>query len=324
MNEQVRNQNGKGPLGRLQRSTAEHLVGAVAPEAALDPRRPEQLLTRLADRVIQLHEELRRARSQLASQAEVLVDIQRSILPERLPEVPGLDLAVHFADVDRVGGDFYDVRPVGSDCWAIVIADVSGHGTAAAAILGLVHALGSGMQGPQKPPGRALALINKPLASQYLTNTGLFVTAFVSLYDPQAQVLTYASAGHPPPRLVRGKNIRRLDGVAGLPLGISETSVYDEASVRLLPGDRLVLFTDGITESTDPTHELLGDERLDTLLDTPASSAAELLHHIVSSVRTFQGGRPADDDETCLVAVVNPVQPGKRPVAENGEHLAAE
>jgi sigma-B regulation protein RsbU (phosphoserine phosphatase) len=265
--------------------------------------------TRLTDCVLRLNEELRHVRRQLASYGETVGALRRSILPQQLPNVPGLDLAVHFADADGAGGDFYDVRPVGPNHWAIVIADVSGHGLAAAAILALVHALGNAVQGQQGPtaPSAALALINKPLATRYLANTGQFVTAFVGLYDAEARVLTYSSAGHPPPRLVRGEEIRRLDAVSGLPLGINVTSVYDEASVQLLAGDRLVLFTDGITESRNAAHDFFGDERLDAALGAAASTAAELRDKVVNSVRTFRAGRPAGDDETCLVALVNPI-----------------
>jgi len=262
------------------------------------------MATDTPDRVRQLTEELRRAREELDRYGELLLTIQKSILPQHLPSVPGLDLAVHFADADAVGGDLYDVRPVGLKTWAIVIADVSGHGLAAAAILALVHALGNTLQGQQVPPGAALALINQPLATRYLAGTNRFVTAWVGLYDAETRMLTYASAGHPPPRLVRGGEIRRLVTASGLPLGIEKTSVFDDQTLQLLPGDRLVLFTDGITESMDEAHEFFGDERLDASLRAPASTATELLGRIVDSVRTFRAGRLADDDETCLVAVL--------------------
>jgi sigma-B regulation protein RsbU (phosphoserine phosphatase) len=280
MSAQFRNENGSGRDSRLQRSAPDH----------------------------RLREELREARRQLANYRDTLVAIQRSILPQQLPSVPGLDLAVHFADANGVGGDFYDVRPVGPDHWAIVIADVSGHGLAAAAVLALVHALGNAVQGQQVPPSGALGLVNEPLATRYLADTGKFVTAFVGLYDARARVLTYSAAGHPPPRLVRGNEVGRLNAVSGLPLGIDKTSVYGNETLQLMSGDRLVLFTDGITESTNAAHELWGDERLDAVLCAPASTPAELLDRVVNSVRTFRAGRPADDDETCLVAVVNPVQ----------------
>ena len=218
-----------------------------------------------SDESPELNLELRRAREELKRYGELVLAIQRSILPQQLPSVPDLDLAVHFADAEDAGGDFYDVYPVGPNRWAIVIADVSGHGLAAAATLALVHALGNAVEGQQgpTPPGAALALINKPLTTRYLANTGQFVTAFVGLYDAEDRVLTYASAGHPPPRLVRGNEVHRLDADSGLPLGIDKTSIYGNKTLQLLAGDRLVLFTDGITESTNAAGEFFGDEILD-------------------------------------------------------------
>ncbi len=310
MNAQLLNQNGNGRDYGTQRSAAGQFLGAAALRDDRQTRSRAQLSTAMTDRVLELHEELRKVRNQLASYSETLVAIQRSILPQQLPSVPGLDLAVHFADADGVGGDFYDVHPIGPDRWAILIADVAGHGLAAAAILALVHALGSTVQGQEATPspGTALALVNQRLATRYLANTSQFVTVFAGLYSAQTQILTYASAGHPPPRLIRRNEIRRLDATSGLPLGVTETSVYREESVRLLPGDHLVLYTDGITESTNAAHDFFGDERLDAVLRAPASTAAALLEQVVDSVGTFRAGRAADDDETCLVAAVKPVQ----------------
>ncbi len=259
-----------------------------------------------ASTIVELNDKLRHAREELEHYGELLLMIQKAILPQQLPSVPGLDLAVHFADADGPGGDFYDVHPIGPYHWAIVIADVCGHGLAAAAILGLVHALANAVQDQQGPtaPAAALALINRPLATRYLADTGQFVTAFVGLFDATSQVLTYSCAGHPPPRLVRGSEVRRLNAASGLPLGIEESCEYWNGTLHLLAGDRLVLFTDGMTESTNAAHDLFGDNRLDAVLTAPVSSAAELLDRTVDSVRTFRAGRPADDDETCLVAVV--------------------
>ncbi|MBX3396863.1 MAG: SpoIIE family protein phosphatase [Phycisphaerae bacterium] len=261
-----------------------------------------------SDQIRQLSDELRQAREELKRCGELLLTIQKSILPQQLPAVPSLDLAVHFADAGGVGGDFYDVHPIGRDRWAIVIADVAGHGLAAAALLGLVHALGSAVRGrePAPSPGSSLSLVNRLLA-QYLGESGQFVTAFVGQYDARTDVLTYASAGHPYPRLIRGDSLLRLDAATAMPLGISAASVYEEASVQLQPGDRLVLFTDGITESPDEAHELFGDERLEAVASATSNTAAELLDRIVNSVRTLRGGSPAIDDETCLVALVKPV-----------------
>ncbi|HRX87757.1 MAG TPA: SpoIIE family protein phosphatase, partial [Phycisphaerae bacterium] len=133
-------------------------------------------------------------------------------------------------------------------------------------------------------------------------------TVFAGLYTAPTQTLTYAAAGHPPPRLVRGSEVRRLSDVSGLPLGVGRESTYPEQVVQLLPGDRLVLFTDGVTESTNDAHEFFGDERLDEAVRHPTAAAAELRDHVVTAVRTFRGSQSADDDETFLVAAVKPIQ----------------
>lgn len=261
--------------------------------------------TESSDQIRQLSDELRTARAELKRYGELLLTIQKSILPQQLPAASSLDLAVHFADADGVGGDFYDVHPIGPDRWAFVIADVVGHGLAAAALLGMVHALGSAVRGQASTPspGASLCLVNLPL-TRYLEGSGQYVTAFVGQYDARTKVLTYALAGHPYPRLIRGDSVLRLDAASAMPLGVSAESDYEEASIPLRPGDRLVLFTDGITESSNETHELFGDARLDAVVRAPAHTAAELVDRVVNSVRIFRGGRPANDDETCLVALV--------------------
>jgi len=229
--------------------------------------------------------------------------------PQRLPKVPGLDLAVHFAEVEEPGGDFYEVSPLGPASWAIVVADVSGHGLATAVVLALTHALGHALQeqGTPPSPGAALTLVNGALAARDLVNSGQFVTAFAGWYESRTQVLKYASAGHPPPRLIRDNDVRRLDAACGIPLGVAGESFYQEAIVQLQPTDRLVLFTDGITECANAAGELFGDQRLDEALRAPTSGAAKLLERVVHSVHSFRAGLPPVDDETCLVACVKQI-----------------
>lgn len=270
---------------------------------------PAHVCAATADHVLELEEQLHSARRQLASYGKTLFAIQRSILPQRLPEVPGLDLAVHFSGVDEVGGDFFDVSPLGPESWAIVVADVSGHGLAAAAVLALTHALGRALQeqGTPPPPGAALALLNGALAERYLVNSGQFVTAFAGWYEPRTRVFKYASAGHPPPRLIRDNDVRRLDRASGIPLGVDGESSYQEAVVQLQAGDRMLLFTDGITESVNAAGEMFGDDRFDGLLRAPTTSAKELVERVVHNVQAFRAGLPPNDDETCLVAAVKPI-----------------
>lgn len=285
---------------------ATHLGNAAAATENPQSRSRTQMLAGMADRVLELERQLRDTRNQLASYGNSLLAIQRSIIPQRLPEIPGLELAVHFAQLEEAGGDLYDVSSLGPESWAIVIADVSGHGLAAAAVLALTHALGHAVQeqGTPPSPGAALALVNGALATRYLVNSGQFVTALAGWYEARTQVFKFASAGHPPPRLIRDDKVRRLDVVSGIPLGIDAESSYQETVVQLYAGDRLVLFTDGITECTNASGEMFGDQRLDETLRVRTDGAAELLERVVHSVHAFRAGLPPGDDETCLVAAV--------------------
>lgn len=264
----------------------------------------------MIDRVFQLHEELRQTRACLRHYKELLLSIQKAVMPEQLPLVPGLDLSLHFSPCDEVGGDFYGIRPAGPGRWAIVVADACGHGLAAATVMAVAHALGTVWhdRAPPRSLSAALSQINQLLV-RYLANTGRFATAFASIYDTRSQHLVYASAGHPPARLVHGRRVLQLDAVSGPPLGIAETSTYEEASVRLLPGDRVVIFTDGMTEARNVKQELLGDSCFDEILAAPAATAAELVARLTAALRTFRAGRPPEDDETCLVCfVTGPVE----------------
>ena len=259
----------------------------------------------MIDRVFQLHEELRQTRASVARYKELLLGIQKVILPERLPLVPGLDLALHFSPIDEVGGDFYDIRPAGPGKWAITVADACGHGLGAATVMALAHTLGAVWhdRAPPRSLGVALNEINQLLV-HYLADTGRFATAFVSIYDACNRDLAYASAGHPPPRLVRDGQVLPLDAVSGPPLGIAETSVYEEASQRLSPGDHVVFFTDGITEARNAEQEFFGDSRFDEALALPAATAAEVVARVTAELRTFRASRAPDDDETCLACCV--------------------
>lgn len=258
----------------------------------------------MANWVLQLNEELRQARETLTRQKELLLSIQKAILPERVPSVPGLDVALHFSPADDVGGDFYDIRPAGPEKWSITIADACGHGLGAATVMALAYALGAlwHHHAPPRSLSASLCEINQLLA-RYLANTDRFATAFTSIYDARSRKLTYASAGHPPPRLIRNGEVLRLDAVNALPLGVAEATVYYESAVCLSPGDRLVLFTDGVTETRNPRGEFFGDSRLDETLIAPATTAAEAVARVTAALHAFRAGHLPDDDETCVVCL---------------------
>jgi sigma-B regulation protein RsbU (phosphoserine phosphatase) len=157
------------------------------------------------------------------------------------------------------------------------------------------------------PPGQVLSYVNRQLACRYTTQSDTFVTAFYGIYDPSQRQITYARAGHTPPRLKRcaDGSLASLDDVGGLPLGISAGETYRESSLQLVPGDQVVFFTDGVPEARNPAGEMFGQERLDEVLSECSLVASALLGVVLEAIERFTEGRPADDDRTLLVARIS-------------------
>src|SRR5262249_27618285 len=233
--------------------------------------------------------------------------IQRSLLPEKLPAIPGFDIAAHYQTSALAGGDYYDFFPLTTGEWGLFIGDVSGHGTPAAVLMAITHAIAHARPGTHTPPAAMLDFLNNQLARVY-TRDESFVTAFYAVLDPAERTLTYSRAGHNPPRLVRGDTVLSLDENGSLPLGILEGQNHDEAMVRLGSDDLLLSYTDGITEaaaqaSGQAKADLFGTERLDAiLLNCRQSSANECITRIRTEVAAFCGGAQPTDDQT-LIAI---------------------
>jgi sigma-B regulation protein RsbU (phosphoserine phosphatase) len=251
-----------------------------------------------------LADQVKRAYDQLDRELQVVADIQRSLLPTTLPAIPTLDLATHYQTSRRAGGDYYDFFALPDGQWGVLIADVSGHGTPAAVIMAVTHSIAHMLRGPACPPSRMMTFVNHHLTARYTGGSGTFVTAFYGIYDPANRSLSYSSAGHPAPRLYRSGTLVPLDTKAGLPLGIDETEEYHDARVTLEPGDRLVLYTDGITEARDPQGDMFGESRLDRAAACCTPDAPATLRAILDHLDEFRAGRPLNDDHTLLVAHV--------------------
>ncbi len=252
-----------------------------------------------------LRNQLQDALGELERELQTVADIQRSLLPRELPEIPGLELAADYVTSARAGGDYYDMFPLGEDEWGLFIADVSGHGTPAAVLMAVTHAIAHSRPGTPKPARELIAHLNRHLTRSY-TTSGSFVTAFYGTWAPSRRELTYAVAGHNPPRLRRGQRVEALDGVAGLPLGILAEETYAEARVTLEPGDLLLLYTDGVTETMAPADEagfrdLFGTQRLDDVLrGCQACGAAETIERIREALGVFSAGAAPGDDRTMV------------------------
>ena len=279
---------------------------------AFDPERlPEQVwvsnLFGRATHNLVLSAELKKAYAIVERELKVVADIQRSLLPKAMPKIPTLDLAAHYQTSRWAGGDYYDFFPLPEGRWGILIADVSGHGTPAAVVMAITHSIAHAYPGFPDPPGEMLTYVNRELSTRYTADLETFVTAFYGVYDPKARTLTYASAGHNPPRLKRCADgtIHSLDAANGLPLGIDPDESYAQTTRQLVPGDEIVFYTDGITESTAPDDRTMyGLERLDEVLSRCHGDAPELIAEVLDSLARFTADRPADDDRTLLVAKV--------------------
>lgn len=274
---------------------------------AFDPRDlPDTVLrTNLfgrATNMLVLKRERDRAYEQMDAELKVVADIQRSLLPKELPKIEGLDLAAYYQTSARAGGDYYDIFPLADGKWGFLIADVCGHGTPAAVLMAILHALAHTYPGHTTQPADLLGYVNEKLATHYIAD-GNFVTAFYAIYDPAAMTLTYASAGHNPPRVKRCSDgsMFVLDGAQSIPLGIMPGAMFEQTSVQLVRGDQVILYTDGITEAFSPEGDLFGTHRLDAVLADCGVDAQALIDGVLGSVAAFTRERPADDDRTLLV-----------------------
>ncbi|MGB7157015.1 MAG: PP2C family protein-serine/threonine phosphatase [Tepidisphaeraceae bacterium] len=263
-----------------------------------------------------LRNQLADALGALDRELRTVGEIQRSLLPQSLPAIAGFEMAAHYATSARAGGDYYDFFPLDQNgevggSWGLFIADVSGHGTPAAVLMAITHAIAHAQPGTHTPPARMLEHLNAQLARSY-TRNGTFITAFYAVLDPARRTLTYSRAGHNPPRLVRGGRVLPLDHVGGLPLGIVDEheQPYAQTTITLERSDLLLLYTDGITEAMTPrrsagaSRELFGVDRLDPLLcDCGTSDSTEqCIARIRAAVAAFSENAPLADDQT-LIAI---------------------
>jgi sigma-B regulation protein RsbU (phosphoserine phosphatase) len=290
----------------FEHGTAQSLMVVTRADPRAFPREqvPELVwMSNLFGRAVQaqvLSDRLRDLYQAAEYELRAIADLQHGLLPAAVPAVPGLDVAVHYRTANRAGGDYYDFFPLPGGRLGVLVADVSGHGTPAAVLLAITHSLAHTFCDCPDRPGAFLAHLNRHLAEKYTVTTGHFVTALYAVFDPAADKLTYAVAGHPPPRLATGGRWDAAPAALRLPLGVSAREPqYPEQTVRLPAGGAVALLTDGITDAADPTGEPFGDARLDAALrgDGPAEA---VVGRVLGALDAHAGG-PGTDDRTLLV-----------------------
>lgn len=216
------------------------------------------------------------------------------------PEREGMVVRAIDMPARLVTGDYCDFFPVEDDTLALVMADVSGKGAPAALLRGVTRSVLRNISSDSRSPGETLTRLNRIL---YEARLGpMFLTVFLAWYDLPTGALRYANAGHPVPyRVTPDGEVTPLGEVTGPLLGILDLDRYDERADRLEPGDRLVLFTDGVTEARNPRGEFLGPAGLVEILSAGAlSDAAGLCEAVRRAVDEFQAGL-RQDDATILI-----------------------
>jgi len=241
---------------------------------------------------LEIHEqELQRAR-----------EIQQSLLPKEIPQLPGIAVATAWRPAREVGGDYFDVLRLDGNRLAICIADVSGKGVPAALLMANVQASLRASVRDLDSPARVCSIVNGMLCESIAANK--FVTFFCGVLDADTRTFRYCNAGHPYPILVSDGAPRTLDQ-GGAVLGVFPSWSYQDSKVNLKSGDRLLLFTDGITEAEDGQGEEFGVERVAAFgQGHAASSAAKLNEQLLAQVSDFCGTQ-FEDDATLVVLAVN-------------------
>jgi sigma-B regulation protein RsbU (phosphoserine phosphatase) len=249
-----------------------------------------------------LRQQLEVAYRQLDDQFRVVGDIQRRLLPPRVPDLPGYRIAVHYAASMRAGGDYYDFFPLPDGRLGLMIADVSGHGPAAAVVMAMTRVLLHRAPEALTLPERALEALNAQLEQSVLR--GQFVTACYSTLEPRSGRVAYALAGHDPPLLVRGGSgaLEAFENPGGLPLGVFEAPRFTRGEVRLGPGDALLYYTDGLTEASDAEGHMFGVERVHELLRASRGLEPEAIRdRLLEGLRAHVGSAAPTDDLTLIV-----------------------
>jgi phosphoserine phosphatase RsbU/P len=258
---------------------------------------------------VHTHLGLREAREQLARQLlfinnelEMAREIQLSILPQEIPKVDGLEITARYIPMSSVAGDFYDFIKVDAKHIGILVADVSGHGLPAALIASMLQVSLAAQFGHAADPGKVLAGLHQALCGKFQRH---FVTAVYVFVDLETKSMSYAGAGHPP-LLLWNDSTQSTSELEenGLPLGLFSDATYSIGHIQIEPGDKVVLYTDGIVETESPSQQGFGVDLFKGFLqsnhDLRANLFADSLLDELSNWSEHPRGQGQQDDITFL------------------------
>jgi PAS domain S-box-containing protein len=240
------------------------------------------------------------------AELQIAAEIQKSFLPETIPQIPGFDIAARTVMAKEVGGDFFDVIPyevmaLDKSTHGILVADVSGKGVPAALFMALSRIVVRVNALWHHDPAKVIYNSNNTITQD--SKSGMFVTLFFGMLNEKNRSLTYVNAGHNPPLIFRSHagTVEKLLPT-GLVLGVMENQEYESRSVTIGKGDVLVMYTDGVTESINTQEKMFEENRLIEIVRNTAHLPAQaILEQILSSVKEFTRDMPQFDDITLFV-----------------------
>ena len=250
--------------------------------------------------------ETEREHRQVQRQLRLASEVQRRMLPAKLPSIPGFDLGARYQSSFELGGDFYDLLDLNGHL-GVLIGDVVGKGLAAALLMSSVRATFRAHARERYHLDEVMRLANEALAQDTLVNE--FATVFFGVVDPASRRLTFASAGHEPPIAAHriedgGVEIEYVEG-SGLVIGVDASHRYERHIRYVRPGEIILTYTDGVIDAMNFDGERFGRERLrqavrDTLANKADATAQDVVDHVFWEVRRFVGLNPPTDDITLV------------------------
>ena len=253
--------------------------------------------------------ERREMEGQLArsnAELQIAAEIQKSFLPETIPQIPDFDIAARSVMAKEVGGDFFDVIPfevmvLDKSTVGLLVADVSGKGVPAALFMALSRIVVRVNALWHHDPAKIIYHSNNTITQD--SKSGMFVTLFFGMLNEKERSLTYVNAGHNPPLIFRSQygTVEKLPPT-GICLGVMENQEYESRTVTIARGDVLVMYTDGVTEAINTQEEIFGEKRLlEIIRDNAHLSAQTILDRVLSDVKKFAGDMPQFDDITLFI-----------------------
>jgi len=244
----------------------------------------------------------RRRDAGLAREHEDALQIQRALLPSAMPAVDGCAVAARWMPALGLGGDCYDFLRHAPHRVGITIADVVGKGLPAALLMSTLQAAVRAFANDTAVPQAVASSVNRLMCRSIAP--GKFVTFCYAIVDMRTRTLSYSNAGHFPPILLRKNGDVERFTTSGMVLGISSDGTYSSGTLELHPGDRLVLFTDGITEAVSPSVEEFGDDRLVNIIRAHRNEPPDhLAETVTGAVAKWTGGAPQDDATLIVMAI---------------------